>query len=320
MTTERDETTRVAVASRSFSKHDVLRAELLARYAQVTFNDAGKSLAGDELVAFLRGHAKAIIALETIDDRVLSQLPDLKVISKYGVGLDSVDLDALTRRRVLLGWSPGVNARSVAELTLALAIIVLRNLRLANDEVRAGQWRQIPGNDLHGRVIGIVGLGHVGKLVATLFQAFGCEIMAHDIVEMRAYCAEHRILEVGLDELLARADVVSIHVPLDESTRHMFNARRLRLMRRGVVLINTARGGIVDESAVHELLQSGHIAGAAFDVFEREPPVNHELLRHPGFFASPHIGGSSREAVLAMGRAAIAGLDAAVEARTLARR
>jgi len=314
VTASRDDRSRVAVASRSFSRNEELRAELLARYARVTFNDAGLSLAGKPLVDFLRGHDRAIIALETVDDELLAQVPELRVIAKYGVGLDNLDLAALSRRGVKLGWTGGVNSRSVAELTIAFALIALRQLGKANDEVRAGTWRQIVGAELHGRVVGIVGLGQVGRKVAALFQAFGCVLISHDILPMPDYCAAHGIRESTLDQLLAVADVVTIHVPLNRSTRGLIDARRLALTKPGVVLINTARGGIVDDAVVQGMLESGHMAAAAFDVFEPEPPQCADLLRHPNFFATPHIGGSSREAILAMGRAAIDGLRDATDA------
>ena len=308
----RDQETRVAVASRSFSRHPQLREELLSRFARVKFNDAGESLAGDRLVAFLGGQERAIIALETVNDRLLAQLPELRVISKYGVGLDNLDLAALSRHGVRLGWRAGVNSRSVAELVIALTIISLRHLRSANEEVRAGQWRQHLGLDLRGRIVGIVGLGSVGKEVARLLRAFDCVVLAHDVLEMNDYCTEQGITECGLDELLARADIVTLHLPLDSSTKGMFDKTRLGLVKHGAVLINAARGGIVDEAVVQTMLESGHLAAAAFDVFGSEPPQCRELLNMPNFFATPHIGGSSAEAVLAMGRAAIDGLDTAV--------
>lgn len=318
MTPSRDETTRVAVASRSFSRHPQLREELTSRYSRVKFNDAGESLAGERLVDFLRGQEWAIIALETVDDSLLAQLPELRVISKYGVGLDNLDLAALSRHGVRLGWRAGVNSRSVAELVIAMALISLRHLRKANEEVRSGQWRQHVGTELRGRAVGIVGLGSVGKEVARLFQAFDCEVLSHDILEMNEYCSAHGIVECGLEELLARADIVTLHIPLDSSTKGMFDTRRLGLLKQGAVLINAARGGIVDEGALYEMLESGRIGAAAFDVFASEPPQCKELLELPNFFATPHLGGSSAEAILAMGQAAIEGLERAVDADTFA--
>lgn len=297
--------TRIAVASRSFSKHPVLRGELLGHFANVTFNDDGRSLKGEDLVAFLRGHDRAITALERLDTALFVALPDLKVVSKYGVGVDMIDLQAMSRHGVLLGWTPGVNRRSVAELVVAAAINLLHRAVMASLEVRQGTWRQIVGRQLNGKVVGIIGCGHIGKEVAKLMRAFECEVLANDIVDLSR---DADVRQVSLDELLSVADVVTIHTPLDSTTRNILSREQLAKTKPGAVLINMARGGLVDEDAVKEMLSDGRLAGAAFDVFAEEPPRDRELLALPNFLATPHIGGSSEEAILEMGRAAIQGL------------
>ena len=167
---------RVAVTSRSFSKNPVLREELLQRYSNVTFNDAGASLSGEALHAFLAGHEKAIVALERIDAVLLAELPDLKVVSKYGVGLDNIDTHALRSHGKRLGWRGGVNRRSVSELALGLMIALLHCVPQATTEIRSGLWRQINGRQLTGKTIGIIGCGHVGKDLVLLLQPFSCRI------------------------------------------------------------------------------------------------------------------------------------------------
>lgn len=300
---------RVAVCSRSFSRHPVLRAELLQRYAQVTFNDAGAQLAGDALVEFLNGHDKAITALEVIDGSILARLPDLKVIGKYGVGLDMIDLAAMRAHGRRLGWTGGVNRRSVSELVIASAIAVLRHIPAAQREVLSGQWRQHTGAHLSGRTVGVIGCGHIGKDLIPLLRAFGCPVLAHDIRQFPEFYAAHGVEAVDLNTLLTRADVVTLHVPLDASTRGMLDAERLAMLKPTAVLINAARGGLVDEQALKSMLQQKRLAGAALDVFNQEPPLDHELLALPNFLVTPHIGGSAEESILAMGRAAILGLD-----------
>jgi len=302
--------TRVVVASRSFSRHPVLRAELLERYPDTTFNDAGESLSGERLIDYLRGHDKAVIALERIDAGVLDALPELKVIAKYGVGFDGIDLHALIARGVQLGWTGGVNRRSVAELVIAFAITMLRHVPAANAEVKDGTWRQLVGHQLSDCTVGIVGCGHVGKELASMLRAgFGCDVLAHDTEDFSDFYAEHGVIAADLDTLLATSDVVSLHLPLDATTKNIINAKRLGAMKPGAVLINTARGGLVDETELKAVLQDGTLTGAAFDVFANEPPEDEELLALPNFLATPHIGGSASEAIIAMGRAAIRGLD-----------
>jgi phosphoglycerate dehydrogenase-like enzyme len=302
---------RIAVASRSFAGNPALCAELKAKYPNVTFVDPSHRLDGDSLVAFLRGHDRAIVGLERIDDGVLEQLPELKVISKYGVGLDGIDVAAMARRGIKLGWTGGVNRRSVAELTLAFAIALCHRVPECHGALRRGEWQKLPGRQLTGKTVGIIGCGHVGQDLVRLLAPFDCRVLAHDIRDYPEFYAEHRVTPVGLDELLRSSDVVTLHVPLDASTRGMISTAEIGLMRPGSFLINAARGGLVEESALADALERSHLAGAAFDVFEMEPDANPRLTALPTFLGTPHIGGAAAEAQLAMGRAAIEGLETA---------
>ena len=245
---------RVAVASRSFSKHPVLRRELLERYELVTFNDEGLSLKGEALAAFLAGHEKAVLALEPVDDALLAQLPELKAISKFGVGLDGLDLDALERRGVLLSWTGGTNSRSVAELALMMMIALLRRVPALNSGLKTGVFRQEKGGTLTGRTVGLVGGGAVGRDLARLLAPFGARVICHDPAPDRAALKELGIALVPLDELLATSDAVSVHAPLTPRTRGMIGAAQLAKMKASAVLVNTARGGLVDETALKAAL------------------------------------------------------------------
>ena len=300
---------RVAVCSRSFSRNPILRDELMALYKYVTFNDLGRQLEGDDLVEFLRGHDKAITGLEPLDEYVLSRLPELKVIGKYGVGLDMIDLDAMREHGKRLGWTGGVNRRSVSELVIAFAIAMLRHVPAAHREVLAGNWRQHVGGYLTKRTVGIIGCGNIGKDLVSLLKVFDCPILVYDIRDYREFYESHAIEAVSLEDLLTRSDIVTLHVPLDESTHNMLDAQRLALLKPTAVLINAARGGLVDERELKVMLRDKRLAAAAFDVFAVEPPQDFELLGLPNFLVTPHIGGSANEAILAMGMAAIDGLD-----------
>jgi D-3-phosphoglycerate dehydrogenase len=282
---------------------------LLARYQRVTFNDGGIELKGDSLVEFLSGHDKAITALEPIDEAMLAKLPDLKVISKYGVGLDMIDMMAMRTYGKRLGWTGGVNRRSVSELVISFAIAMLRHVPAAHREVLSGTWRQHVGGQLSGKTVGIIGCGHIGKDLVLLLRAFDCPILVNDIRDYPDFYAAHGIEVVSLEVLLARADIVTIHVPFDETTRGMLDAQRLAMLKPTAILINTARGALIDEVALKQMLQDKRLAAAAFDVFAVEPPQDKALLDLPNFLVTPHIGGSAQEAILAMGRAAILGLD-----------
>src|SRR5262249_1273238 len=171
----------VAVASHSFPKHPLLRRELSDRYPDAVFNDTRKPLKGEDLIRFLRGHDKAITGLEVLDDRVFGAVPELRVVSKYGVGLDMIDLEAARRHGVSVRWNPGVNRQAVAELTIAFMIALLRRLVPLAGDLREGRWGSGGGRQLSSATVGVVGCGHVGQTVARLCRAFGASVLAHDI-------------------------------------------------------------------------------------------------------------------------------------------
>ena len=302
----------VAVTSRSFSRHPTLRAELLERYPNARFNDEGVELRGDALVAFLAGTEKAITALEPIDDDLLSRVPTLRVISKVGVGVDMIDMDALRRHGVRLGWAQGTNARSVAELVVALALSALRRIPQQAAAVRAGVWQQQKGRLLSGRTVGIVGFGAVGGALASLLRGFECELLVYDVRPVDP--ARDDVSVVELDELLERSEIVSLHAALTASSHQLIGRAALQRMRPDAILVNTARGALIDEDALAEALSDGRIGAACLDVFTVEPPVGSRLLMLDNVVVTPHIGGSTEEAIVAMGRAAIAGLDSAKDA------
>ena len=300
----------IAVASRSFSRNPSLRELLLARYPGSRFNDDGPVvLTGDALVRFLRGHAKAITGLDVLDQAVFAALPELRVVSKYGVGLDMIDLDAARRHGVSVRYTPGVNRQAVAELTIGFMVALCRHLVPLAVDLAAGGWRHPGGRQLSSCTVGVVGCGNVGRQVARICRAFGATVVACDIRHDLEFYREAQVAPVTLETLLDQSDIVTIHVPLDASTRGLIGASALALMKPHSLLVNTARGGIVDEVAVKHALLEGRLGGAAFDVFALEPPADYELLRLPTFIGTPHIGGGTQEAVLAMGGAAIVGLE-----------
>ena len=299
----------LVVASRSFSKHPILRKEVLNRYPDAKFNDEGLSLSGDSLADFLAGYEKAITALEKIDESILKQLPELKIIGKYGVGLDMIDLHAMKKYDVQLGWTGGVNKRSVSELVVSSAIALLHRSVFANAEVRKGEWYQVKGRQLSECTVGVIGCGHVGKDLVKLLRPFSCKILVHDILNFEDFYQENDVIATELDELIKQSDVVTLHLPLDSSTKNIMDREKLDLLKSDAILINLARGGLIDETALKELLKKKKIAGSALDVFVTEPPTDNDLIELENVLVTPHIGGSTEEAILAMGMAAIDGLE-----------
>jgi phosphoglycerate dehydrogenase-like enzyme len=299
----------LVITSRSFSKHCKLRQEVLARYPDAKFNDDGLNLSGKSLIQFMQGYEKAITALEIINESILTKLPDLKVIGKYGVGLDMINLHEMKKCGVQLGWTGGVNKRSVSELVISSSISLLHRSIFANSEVKKGEWYQIKGRQLSNCTIGIVGCGHIGKDLVKLLQPFNCKILSHDILDFKEFYQKYGVKPVSLDELVHQADVVTLHLPLNDSTKYIINNKRLNLLKKDAILINFARGGLIDESELKKLLLENKIAGAAVDVFEVEPPTDQDFLTMDNVLVTPHIGGSTEEAILAMGMAAIEGLE-----------
>ena len=295
----------VAVCSRSMSRDPFLRDALLQRTDSVRFNDAGISLKGTELIEFLSGASQAVIALELLSEEIIRCCPDLKLISKYGVGIDNIDVEYLRRADVSLKYTDGVNRRAVSELALALMLMAVRNIPLATETVRMSKWKQVVGLELSSQTVGIIGYGNVGSDLAGLLKPFGSRVVFHDILNFDSSNAE----QLSLRDLLACSDIVSLHVPLTKDTDRMVNQQFLKLMKRGSILVNTARGNLIDIDALKEAIETEQLSCAALDVFPEEPLVDRWFLNNPRIITTPHIGGSSQEAIRAMGMAAIKNLD-----------
>lgn len=295
---------KVAVTSMSFCRNDYLRNLLKSHFPNSSFND-GQCLEEFTLKSFLSGHDAAIVGLDPITRDILEALPSLKAISKYGVGLDNIDLMAVRDRGIYLGWTPGTNAQSVAELTLCFMLGLMRNVFCTSFRLKSGGWHKDGGRQLAGKRIGIIGCGNVGKAVVKLLQSFNCRILVNDLVNYESFYRDYCVDAVTFEELMRRSDVVSLHIPLDSSTRGMINKFTLKLMKNDAFLINTSRGAVVDTLSLKTALIEKTIAGAAIDVFDPEPPVDGEFLSLTNLIASPHIGGNSAEAVRAMGESAV---------------
>lgn len=303
---------KVAVPAVSFAQHPKLLDLLNERYPGAKVNRDGLMVyrSEEETIAYLAGYEAAIVSFEPMTDRVLAALPQLRVVSKLGVGLDKIDPAAMNRHGVRLGWTAGVNRRAVAELALSMAIAMLRHVPACNLEMRAGRRPlQRLGRQLSGRVVGVHGTGLIGQELIGLLAPFGCEVLGCDIADYAAFYREHGVRAVGFEELLASSEVLSIHLPGTSKTRGLYDAAALDRLRSDCVLINTARGRIVDEAALRDRLADGRIFAAAFDVFEVEPPEDDRLLALPNFLATPHIGAGSEEARWNMGVTAINGIE-----------
>ncbi len=256
----------------------------------------------DELVAGLGGVDALIVRNRTqVDAALLARAPRLRVVGRLGVGLDNIDLAACAARGIEVIPATGANALAVAEYVVCTVMLLLRGVYASTPEVAAGRWPRAAlgeGRETAGKTLGVVGFGGIGRLVAKLAQGLGMKTIATDpaVAADAAVWRETGVAYRGLDDLLAEADAVTLHVPLTSGTRHLITAGRLARMRRGAVLVNTARGGIVDEVALAEALARGPLAGAAIDVFETEPlPAGSPLAGAPNLVLTPHVAGLTRE-------------------------
>jgi len=263
-------------------------------------------LSEEETARAVSGCAAVIAGSEAYTDSVLAQLPELRVIARHGVGYDKIDVPAATRRGIAVAITPDANHEAVAEHAMALLLALARRIVPASNDTRSGKWSRgeslVP---LRGRTLGIVGLGRIGRSVAKRAAAFGMKLIACDEMPNREFAAQLAIELVTLDELLSRADVVTLHLPMSAQTSCVICGESLARMKRGSLLVNTARGGLVNESDLESALESGHLAGAALDVLAIEPPpADHPLLRLPNVIVTPHVAGFDAQALSAMAMAA----------------
>ncbi len=296
----------VAVASVSFSANEPLIAELSAIGVNVVRNAGGHRFKTEGALAKFIGSAECVVVgLEPVGKEVMAACPNLEIVAKHGVGLDNVDEAALADAGVKLGWTGGVNRRSVTELTLAFALGHLRNVWPSVSLMRRGEWEKVGGRELSGCTFGIVGLGHVGTDVASIVRTFGATVVYRDIVDRSAVAAELGLRSMEYEELLREADVVSFHVPGTPLTKEMFGEVQVALMKPDALVINTSRGSVIEFSDTVDAVRAGRLGGFATDVFPTEPFDASPFAGDDRLYFTPHIGGNSREGVMAMGRSAI---------------
>lgn len=295
----------IAVTSATFSNNEVLKRELLQFFPDCRFNDAGTKLDGARLLDFIGNADGLIVALENFTHEVISRLSRVKVISKFGVGLDNIDLEYCKQRGIYVGWTAGVNKLSVAEMTVGFMIMLRRNLFISSAMLKNGSWVKNGGMNLSGEKVGVIGVGNIGKELIRLLRPFSCDIFVNDIVDQDEYYRKNKLTEVSKEHLFRNSDIVTLHVPLTDETKYLINRKCLETMKPESILINTSRGPVVNTNDLKWALINKIIFGAALDVYEEEPPEDKEFLNLPNLVCTPHIGGNSVESVLAMGRAAI---------------
>lgn len=272
--------------------------EGLARLRAAAHVDVRTDLDKAGLIAILPEYDALIVRSATkVTAEVLAAGTRLRVVGRAGTGVDNIDLDAATRQGIVVVNAPASNSVAVAELTIGLILSLARRIPQAHGSVVAGKWERnrFMGFEVRGKTLGLIGLGRIGAEVAR--RARGLEMHASPMIRLfRPRAAQLGVTLAPLEEVLTQADIVSLHVPLIDATRNLINAARLAQMKRGAYLINAARGGVVDETALLEAINSGHLAGAALDTYSTEPPLNNPIIGHPHVITLPHLGASTVEA------------------------
>jgi D-3-phosphoglycerate dehydrogenase / 2-oxoglutarate reductase len=288
----------VLATARSFCRsdgphHDYLRDNGCA----VDLRPPEHPLSAAELAGMVAGYDGLVLGLDECDASVIAQADRLRAISRYGTGVDRVDVQAATRRGIAVTNTPGVNRVAVAELTIGLIFSLARRIPQVVINARSGVWERARGWELNGKTLGLIGLGAIGREVATRAAALGMRVLAYD-----PYATDDTgpAQMVNLDALLAESDIVSLHCAATPETTRLVNADRIALMKDGAHLVNTARGELVDEAALYDALSSGKLAGAASDVFQQEPPAGSPLLTLDNFIPTLHMAGTSVESVQRM--------------------
>jgi len=266
----------------------------------LVFNPQKRPLTEDELIPLLDGCVGCVAGLDSFTRKVIESAETLKVISRYGTGVDNVDVAAAREKKIAVCNTPGVNAQAVADLTFGFMLSLVRRLPLLDRTTREGQWDRSIGAELYQKTIGILGLGYVGKAVARRAAGFSMRILACSPDINQEYARANGITPVSFDELVGESDFLSLHLPLKTETRHIISADVMRKMKKGALLINTARGGLLDEAAAYDLLKSGHLGGLALDVYETEPPHNSPLFALDNVIFTPHTAARTAEATAAM--------------------
>lgn len=309
---------KALVSTTSFLKPQNAAAKKMAEtyFDEIVYNDLGVPLSGDEILSRLQGCDAYIAGVDYITADVIEKMPEsVKVISRYGVGVDRVDLDAAKRRGITVTNTPGANSTAVCELAFSLMLCAARNIPQLHDAVTREEWPRSEGMELAGKTLGIVGLGAIGKRLALRAKAFEMTVIAYDPYFDERFAQENGIQKYSLDELLRVSDVVSLHVPMTPENYHLISEARIEAMKDGAIIINTARGGLIDEKAAAKALKSGKLGGLGLDAFEKEPLLESPLKGLPRVIFTPHTGAHTGEAVANMGRMSVENAIAVLEGK-----
>jgi phosphoglycerate dehydrogenase-like enzyme len=288
---------RVFVTSKSFGRTAPDAIDLIRENGVEVVFAQKRTMTAAEIAAAIPGYDALIVGNDPVDERVLAAGDRLRLVHMHGTGLDAIDVAAASRRGILVANAPGVNRNAVAELTVALMLIAARSIDRHMESLKAGRWDRSAGIEVSGKTIGVLGLGNTGRRVVELLAGFGVKAVAFDVQPDLAWAASHGVrIMPSADEVFAAADFLILSLSLNADTQKIVDARRLALMKPTAILVNTARGGLIDEPALCAALAEKRIAGAALDAFDPEPLALDSPLRASGAVLTPHLAATSREA------------------------
>ncbi len=297
---------KILITTSSFAKNDPkLVHNIREEGFDVIFNPYGHKLTEEEVSDLIDQHQPfgMIAGVEPLTGRVLKKARSLRIISRCGIGLDSIDLNAAKDMGIVVTNTPDAPTIPVAELTLGMILSLLRRIHISDASIRKGNWGRPMGKLLHGKTVGIIGCGRIGTYLAKLLAPFGCKVIGYDVVQKKSEFYQ----SVSLNQILNEANIVTLHIPYSSEDYHFMNAERIDAMKQGAILVNTARGGLVDEDALYDALVCGHLSGAAIDCFEQEP-YNGKLKDLDNVLLTAHIGSYAKEGRCMMERQAVENL------------
>lgn len=291
---------KILISTSSFGKYDETPVKKLKGNGfEVVMNPYGKRLTKKETVELGKDCVGIVAGVEEYDKEVLEQLPKLKVLSRCGTGTDSIDLKECEKKGIIVKRTPEAPARAVAELVIGFMLDLNRRIGKMDRGIRKGEWKKEMGNLIQGKTIGVLGLGHIGKIVCELLKPFGVELIAYDLKPDRKWAEKNNVSIVELNELIEKSDIITIHVPYNEKTKNLINKGIIGNMKKNTILINTSRGGIINENDLYDALKNGKIGGCALDVYEKEP-YDGPLKELENIILTPHIGSYAVESRIKM--------------------
>jgi D-3-phosphoglycerate dehydrogenase len=304
---------KILITPRTFARDDDSPLDILRQAGcEAIRNPHGRVLDEEQLAALIPGMTGLIVGLDPVSAEVLNKADRLRVVSKYGVGTDNIDLAAATRNGIIVVNAAGSNSSAVAELAFGLMLAVARHISVSDRCIRQGRWESHKGSELWGKTLGIIGTGRTGRELALRARGFEMRLICCDAAPDSRWSRRLGATYRPLNQVLAEADVVSLHIPLTAATRHIISSAELARMQRHAILINTARGELVDEQALLNALEQNRLAGAGLDVWESQPPVKSALCKLDNTVLTSHIGAHTREATAAMGELAARNLVSAL--------